>query len=274
MKIAVGQLLVEGGEPRRNLERAEGLIEKAKAGGADLIVLPETMDFAWTHPSGLEEAAPVPGPFSDRLCKAAKNHRLFVCGGLTEKTKEGNFNTALLANPQGEIAALYRKINLLEAEIPFYLQGRSLSTVHLPEGRAGINICSDNYSDALCIGNVLARMGAKLILSPGSWTADHFVTEQEDFYKDKWTKPLRLLAEMFHLYVVSATSVGYIVGGPYTGKKMPGGSLIAKPDGSFDKGVLNEFASDLFLKDIALSKEPRFRGTQFGERARSFGMPY
>ena len=30
MKIAVCQLLVEGGEPHRNLKRAEALIEKAR----------------------------------------------------------------------------------------------------------------------------------------------------------------------------------------------------------------------------------------------------
>ncbi|MDB5283712.1 MAG: Carbon-nitrogen hydrolase, partial [Bacteroidota bacterium] len=41
MKIAMAQLLVEGGEPERNLERAEKLIRQAKAEGAELVLLPE-----------------------------------------------------------------------------------------------------------------------------------------------------------------------------------------------------------------------------------------
>ena len=51
MKIGLGQLLVEGGEPERNLERAIELIIEAKENNCDLILLPETLDFGWTHPS-------------------------------------------------------------------------------------------------------------------------------------------------------------------------------------------------------------------------------
>ena len=72
IKIALGQLLVEGGEPERNFDRALKLISEAKNNGSDLIILPECMDFGWTHPSSLTEAKFIPGEFSDILCNEAK----------------------------------------------------------------------------------------------------------------------------------------------------------------------------------------------------------
>ena len=56
MRIGMAQLLVEGGEPERNLERAAKLVRQAKAENCDLVLLPETLDLAWTHPSAWTDA--------------------------------------------------------------------------------------------------------------------------------------------------------------------------------------------------------------------------
>lgn len=274
MKVAVCQILIEGGEPIRNLERSEQMLQKAKENNCDLALLPETLDFAWTHPSALKEAAPIPGVFSEKICKLSKQYRIFICAGLTEKTKEGNYNSALLVNPKGEIETVYRKINLLEVEFPYYLVGQSLSVIHSPFGKLGINICSDNYSDALSIGNVLARMGAQCILSPASWTVDHSITEHDDPYKNKWKGPLSTLSKVFQIYVISASGVGYIVGGPYEGKKMVGRSLISHPDGSFSEGVFNEFSGTVFCEELPLLKSGKYKGIQIGKRVKEYGFPY
>ena len=63
----MAQLLVEGGEPERNLERAEEMICEAAQGGCQIVLLPETLDLAWTHPSAKNEALAVPGKYSARL---------------------------------------------------------------------------------------------------------------------------------------------------------------------------------------------------------------
>ena len=78
LRIGLGQLLVEGGEPVRNLARAVEQIAQAAAQQCDLVLLPETLDFAWTHPSALYEAQPIPGLYSDRLCQAAAS-TAFMC---------------------------------------------------------------------------------------------------------------------------------------------------------------------------------------------------
>ena len=170
----MGQLLVEGGEPARNLARAADLIAQAASENCDLVLLPETLDFAWTHPSALHEAQPIPGPFSAQLCAAAAQHGLYVCAGLTERAADGrNYNAAILIDPQGQIILKYHKINLLSVEQPFYAVGQTLNVVDTPLGKIGVNICADNYLDALPIGHTLARMGAEFIIAPASWTVEY-----------------------------------------------------------------------------------------------------
>jgi hypothetical protein len=111
---------------------------------------------------------------------------------------------------------------------------------------------------------MLARMGAQIILSPSSWTVDHFVTEEMDPYKDKWIKPLQEVAELYDIPFLSVTSVGYIVGGPYEGKKMIGCSLAVNKEGIIAQGEFNEFAGDLKVVDITI-KPLRCKGVQFDD---------
>ncbi|MCB0364454.1 MAG: carbon-nitrogen hydrolase family protein [Bdellovibrionaceae bacterium] len=270
IKIGLAQLLVEGGEPERNFERAEKLIVEAKSQGCQVVLLPETIDFAWTHPSALTEAQPIPGPYSETVQTWAKTHQVYVCVGLTEKTPAGNYNTALLVNPQGEILIHYHKINLLTVEFPYYQVGQSLHVVDTEFGKIGVNICADNYLDGLPIGHTLARMGAQVILSPSSWTVDHGITEEDDPYRDKWKKPFTTLSGLYDLVIASTTSVGYIVGGPYEGKKMVGCSLVVNNKGLVAQGPFNEFAGHLEVVEFAVPQR-REKGTEIGEMLKTKG---
>jgi len=260
----MAQLLVEGGEPERNLERAAKLIRQAKAENCDLVLLPETLDLAWTHPSAFSESEPVPGRFSDFFCHLTTELKIWLCLGLTERKGAKNYNTAILIDDSGTIIHQYHKINLLEVEFPFYEPGRALSVVETTFGNIGINICADNYIHSIHNAHMLARMGAQIILSPSSWTVDHFVTEEMDPYRDKWIKPLQQIAELYDIPFLSVTSVGYIVGGPYEGKKMIGCSLAVTRQGIIAQGEFNEFAGDLKVVDVTI-KPLRWRGVQFDD---------
>lgn len=262
MKIGLGQLLVEGGEAERNIERAEKLIKEASEKNCDLIILPETLDLAWTHPSALNEAEPIPGLRSKQFEAFAQQYNIWICLGLTERDGDHRYNTALLISKTGELIHKYRKINLLEVEFPYYTPGQQIGVVDTEFGKIGINICADNYQYSTCIGHTLARMGAQIILSPSSWTVDHSITEEEDPYQDKWIKPLKELATLYEIPVISTTSVGYIVGGPYEGKKMVGCSLAINSNGEINQGEFNEFASHLSVVEVRLG-EGKYKGTQF-----------
>ena len=271
LKIGMGQLLVEGGEPERNLKRAGKMLEDAAEKSCRLVLLPECLDFAWTHPSAKTEAQPIPGPYSDILCKLAKTYNLYLCAGLTERSEDKVYNTAIFISPEGNILLKYRKINVLTVAQDIYSIGETLSVVKTPFGVVGVNICSDNYIDSLDIGHTLARMGAQIILSPSSWTVDYSIVEGDILYGKKWLKPYQTLAVAHDLIVVSATAVGVIVGGVYEGKKMVGCSLAVNKDGIVAEGKYNEFTGQLVITDLTIP-QPRALGTAIGESLKMRGL--
>jgi len=263
LKLGLGQLLVEGGEPSRNFDRAEELISESASNGCELILLPECMDLAWTHPSCFSESEPIPGRYSNKIAEMAKKYKIYICCGLTERQGKDIYNSAILVDDQGIILTKYRKINILDVALPMYSPGQSLSVVDTKFGKIGVNICSDNYSDALDIGFVLARMGAQLILSPSSWTVDFAINETSDPYGGKWLSSYQSLADLFNIVVVGATSVGTIVGGPYEGKKMIGCSLAVGPNKIIVQSDFNEFSGELITVNIDIL-ESKYRGTEIG----------
>ena len=271
LKIGMGQLLVEGGEPERNLKRAGKMLEDAAEKSCRLVLLPECLDFAWTHPSAKTEAQPIPGPYSDILCKLAKTYNLYLCAGLTERSEDKVYNTAIFISPEGNILLKYRKINVLTVAQDIYSIGQTLSVVKTPFGVVGVNICSDNYIDSLDIGHTLARMGAQIILSPSSWTVDYSIVEGDILYGKKWLKPYQTLAVAHDLVVISATAVGVIVGGVYEGKKMVGCSLAVNKNGIIAEGKYNEFTGQLVITDLTIP-QPRALGTAIGESLKMRGL--
>ncbi len=273
IKVGMGQMLVEGGEPDRNLKRAEEMVIAASLKKCDIIVLPEVLDLGWTHPSALKEAQSIPGARSDLFCKLAKKLQIYICFGMTEKLGSKVYNTALFINSSGKIILKYHKINLLVVEQDYYTIGRNLSVLDTPFGAIGVDICADNYNDSLEIGHTLARMGAQIIISPCAWTIEHYQTESNNPYKEKWFKPYFTLASLYNLVIVGATSVGYIVGGPYEGKKMVGCSLAVNKDGVIARGPYLEFAGELITVDVVIPERYE-KGTAIGDMLKRKGYSF
>jgi predicted amidohydrolase len=271
VKISIAQILIEGGEPQRNIKRAAEAIDTATKESSDIIVFPETIDFAWTHPAAIKMADSIPGKYSDFFCNLASKKNIYICVGLTERDKKRFFNTALLINNSGEIIIKYKKINLLQVEQPFYEVGDILKVVDTKFGKIGINICADNYLDSIHIGKTLGAMGAQIILSPCSWTVDYKIDGTKNLYGKKWIKPLTYIANMFNLLIVSATSVGYIVGGPYEGKKMMGGSLALNNKGVLVEGSYNEIAGEIITFEAKI-EDNREKGVTLMEKIKKRGF--
>ncbi len=273
VRVGMGQLLVEGGEPIRNLSRASKMIAEAAEKKCQIILLPECLDMAWTHPSSKEEAQPIPGLYSDILCEEAKKYGIYICAGLTELLDGKVYNTAIFINDKGVILLKYHKINLLVVEQDFYEVGKTLNVLDTPFGMVGVNICADNYIDGIHIGHTLARMGAQIILSPSSWTVDYSKTEEDDPYGEKWLKPYKILAEHYNMVILGTTSVGVIVGGPYEGKKSIGCSLAVGPDGIIAQGQFKEFTGELIVAEFEV-RDRKEKGTAISERLLKRGYEF
>src|SRR5690625_969793 len=113
-KIAMGQMLVEPGQIEANLERACQFIREAANKGCHIIVLPECMDLGWTHPGAKELARPIPGKSTHILCDVAREMNIYVVTGLTERSGEKVYNSAVIISNTGDIVLTHRKINELD----------------------------------------------------------------------------------------------------------------------------------------------------------------
>lgn len=230
-RCGMGQMLVCGGDVAGNLARAAAMISRAAAAECALVVLPECLDVGWTHPSAREFAQPIPGPTVDALARAARAAGIFVAAGVVERGADRLYNAAVLLSPQGDILAHHRKVNVLAIAQDLYAIGDRLQVAPTALGILGLDICADNFSNSLALGHVLARMGARCILSPSAWAvpADH--DQARAPYGAEWEGPYRTLARLYDLAMIGVSNVGALDAGPWAGRRCVGCSLAVGPGG-------------------------------------------
>src|SRR6185295_9656223 len=109
-KLALVQMLIEGGRKEANLRRALERIAQAAASHAQVVVLPEALTLGWTHPSSRTGAEEIPEGQSCRMLgDAARRHGVYVCAGLVERAGNKVFNSAVLIEPGGNVILHHRK---------------------------------------------------------------------------------------------------------------------------------------------------------------------
>ena len=270
-RLGMAQMLVEGGQPDRNLARAGEMIARAASEGCAAVLLPEALDLGWTHPSARDLAEPIPGPRTDLLAQAARDAGVHVIAGLTERATQHVYNTSVLISPRGELLLRHRKINVLDIAQDLYAIGDSLAVAETALGPMGIPICADNFSSSLALGHSLARMGARMLLSPCAWAmpADH--DNQAQPYGATWTQSYTALARLYDIYVVGVSNVGWLVGGPWDGRKCIGCSLAVAPGGEIITRLgYGPDAEELAVIEIAPRPAPA-RGTAIAGMLRERG---
>ena len=179
MRIALGQLAATV-RKEENLELGRRAIRDARAGGADLLLLPEVFMAFLPPRSGITPASvaePLDGPFVTALAGEARAHNLYVGCGVWE-TAAGErtraHNTALLLGPDGSLLLPYRKTHMYDAfsyrESDLSVPGeRGPRTVRTPLGRFGLLVCYELRFPELA--RMLAVEGADVILLPSAWIA-------------------------------------------------------------------------------------------------------
>jgi len=257
-KLALIQMSVESGNKKRNLAHAEELIEDAAVNGADLALLPEAMDLGWTHPSSQTDAEPIPeGESYKRLARAALEHGIYVCSGLTEKTRGVIFNSAVIIGRQGSLLCLHRKINELTIGHEYYGQGDRLNVVHTEIGKLGLMICADGFAKDRVLSRSLCYMGADVILSPSAWAVPSDHDNATTPYGKEWRDAYMPVAKEFSTWIVGVSNVGRVTAGPWEGRKCIGCSLVIGPDGrEVLQGPYGVDAETILYADINVEKRP------------------
>jgi predicted amidohydrolase len=274
-RIGMAQLLVEGGRPDANLDRAEAFIREAAAKGCRVVVLPECLDFGWTDPSARRLAEPIPGAHSQRLAQAAKDPGIFVVAGLVERAGDRLYNAAVLIDPRGEVVLVHRKINELEIAHDLYSIGDRLTVVETELGTLGVSICADNFPNSLAIGHVLARMGAQLLLSPSAWAVDADYDHAAIPYGERWRRSYGELGRLYDLPVIAVSCVGWMTDGPWKGRRTIGCSLATNQRGEvLAQGPFGESAEALIVVEVE-PRQPQATGTKLADdlAARGYAGP-
>ena len=233
MKIALAQMLVEPGEQEANLDRAELRILEAAKRGADVALLPECLDFGWTHPSALRSATGIPGGDAcQRFIRAAVDNRIFVCAGLVERLGERLFNSAVFIDPEGSLLLHHRKINELDFAQELYSKGDRLGVANTPFGKIGLMICADGFAPGQAISRSLAMMGAEIILSPCAWAVPADYDNEKTPYGQIWLDNYGPVSREYGVTIVGCSNVGPITAGPWEGRRCIGNSMAIDHHGN------------------------------------------
>jgi predicted amidohydrolase len=175
-----------------NLARCRELTAQAAAEGAQLVVLPECFSFLGRrdgeklqHAESFEAGEPgaEPGPVLAALRELTVRHGVWIVGGGTPERVVGDdrrtYNTALVIDPRGELAARYRKIHLFDVDIPggavlresdSTARGAEAVVVEIAGAPVGITICYDVRFPEL-YRRLVKDMGAEVLLVPAAFTA-------------------------------------------------------------------------------------------------------
>jgi formamidase len=166
-------------DPPATLDKFEDHVRVARRSfpDVDLMIFPELYltaidGFTSGGTSDWEQrvAEEIPGPLTDRVAKiAARSKRWIVAGSICERRRKKVHNTAVAFSPDGEIAAVYRKLFPWR---PFENADPGTDPAGVFEipgkGIIGLMICYDGWFPEVARG--LALQGAELIAQPTATT--------------------------------------------------------------------------------------------------------
>ena len=163
-----------GPEPEQNLEKALERVADAAGRGAQVVCLPElfqTQYFCQREDHSLFDLAePIPGPSSEKLAAAARQHGVVLIASLFEKRAAGVYhNTAAIIDADGSILGIYRKMHIpddpLYYEKFYFTPGdtgfRAWQTRY---ARIGVLICWDQWFPEGA--RLTALQGAQILFYP------------------------------------------------------------------------------------------------------------
>lgn len=217
-----------------NLHNAVELIREAAERGARLIAMPETVNYIGPDCEKFAECIPEGHTFKV-FAEQAKKYRVWLhCGSIYEKNEDANdrrpYNTTMIINPAGELAAKYQKLHPFDvtiAEGPVVREsdvncpGNQIVTVDTGEvGHLGLSVC---YDMRFCeLFRIMALRGAQILIIPANFTVNTG--------KDHWEVLLRARAIENGCYVIAPGQIGLKPSYQAYGKTMiidPWGNVVA-----------------------------------------------
>jgi predicted amidohydrolase len=223
-----------------NLKAAGHLVDQAAGAGAELVVLPESFSVAGDSAHLRTHAERLDGPTVGWASDLARRHRIWVlAGSFPEAPADPGAdqrlgNTSCLVDPDGAVAATYRKIHLFDVSVAGAAH-RESDTIAPGEARClaslrsplnpdrppvllGLTICYDLRFPE--VYRALALDGATVVAVPSAFTTATGPAH--------WETLLRARAIENQVFVIAAGQVGTLPPGMPAGH---GHSMIVDPWG-------------------------------------------
>jgi predicted amidohydrolase len=237
MRVAIVQLNTQD-DLASSLSRLRHWVAEAAAAGAQLVAFPENFAFMGEEAARRDLAERLdgtfPGPIFGAVAESASKHGLWVLGGgMPEKSEDVTrpYNTAVLVDARGALAAKYRKVHLFDVTTPdgtSYRESAATSpgveavTAEVLGVRIGLSICYDVRFPELY--RRLVEQGARVVVVPAAFTVPTG--------KDHWQPLLRARAIENQVYVLAPAQHGKHPRGRQTfGKALivdPWGEIVAQ----------------------------------------------
>ncbi|MDQ3044758.1 MAG: carbon-nitrogen hydrolase family protein [Chloroflexota bacterium] len=219
-----------GTDKERNVATALEMIDRAAAGGARFVALPEVWTYLGPDDGNRPNAEPIPGPTIERLAERARSHGIYVHVGSILEIRSGDprlYNTTAVIDPGGHVIARYSKIHMFDIvldgvatyeESATVAPGDEIVTVDIDGVRVGLAICYDLRFPELF--RILSLRGAEVIILPAAFTMTTG--------KDHWEVLIRARAIENGVFMVAPAQVGQHPPGNWC----YGRSLIVDPWGT------------------------------------------
>lgn len=266
MKVSLVQFNA-GPEKDKNIRRALSFVREAASHGAKFILLPEVFHYRGdlTKTNNFQTAPEkIPGSSLQPLMELARKQRIFIlAGSIIEKVKgqKKAYNTSVLINPKGAIAAQYRKIHLFDAQLKaktvkeskIFLAGQRPVATKVFQFTVGMSVCYDLRFPGLY--QIYRKAGAHVLTVPSCFT--------ETTGRAHWEVLLRSRAIETQSFVLAPNQVGKDSRGILSyGNSMvidPWGKVLARGSGNHEEII----SAEISLQQIKKFQKilPGFRKT-------------
>lgn len=246
MRVSSIQFEIRDSETKeQRLSRMASLIDSCK--GSQLIVLPEIWNTGYFAFDRYEaESESINGETVTLMSTKAREMQSYIMAGSFVEKDEGRlFNTSVLINTQGQIAAAYRKIHLFgfgSDETRLLSPGNQVTTVVTEFGVFGLATCYDLRFPELF--RKMLDQGVEIFLISSAWPFPRL---------DHWRMLNQVRALENECYLISANCAGI-----NRGKQYLGYSAIVNPWGVTIAGAGEEAA--IITTEIDVNEVKRVRG--------------
>jgi predicted amidohydrolase len=179
LSVAVIQVCATD-QAENNLLEALKYTKTALDSGAKFVALPECFQYIGSESGRAKIATSIEGPVVQEFSELAKSYEaVILLGSIIESqlNSQLTYNTSVLIDANGTVAASYRKIHLFDIDIPGKVTlkesshtsaGSEIVSAETAVGHIGLSVCYDLRFPELY--RILREQGAKILTVPAAFT--------------------------------------------------------------------------------------------------------